>query len=316
MKNKNHIAIVGAGLVGSLLSIYLAKRGYKVTMFERRNDMRNQDIGGGRSINLALSNRGLKALQEAGLEATIRKSAVPMHGRMIHPITGDLNFQPYGKEGQFINSISRSGLNIVLMNEAERLGVEILFDSKVENIDLYKTQVTWSLNEQRITNNYQLIVGADGAYSSVRNAFQFSDRFNYSQHYIEHGYKELTIPADKNGSFKFEKNALHIWPRESFMLIALPNLDGSFTCTLFFPFNGPRSFDSLKSSEDVSSFFNQFFPDVVPLMPTLLYDFENNLASSLVTIQSWPWYKNNSLLIGDAAHGIVPFLRSGDECRF
>jgi hypothetical protein len=257
--------------------------------------MRKQDFGGGRSINLALSNRGLKALHAVGLDDAIRKSAVPMHGRMIHPMEGDLNFQPYGKAGQFINSISRSGLNAVLMDEAERLGVEIFFESKVENIDLSKTQITYNANEQLVTNNYQLIVGTDGAYSTVRNAFQLSDRFNYAQHYIEHGYKELTIPAGADGKFLLEKNALHIWPRESFMLIALPNLDGSFTCTLFSPFNGPLSFDTIRSKEDVLSFFKKYFPDVIPLMPTLLEDFVSNPTSSLVTIHAWPWYKNNSL---------------------
>jgi kynurenine 3-monooxygenase len=320
LKKKNHIAIVGAGLVGSLLSIYLVRRGYKVTLYERRSDMRKQDFGGGRSINLALSNRGLKALHAVGLDDAIRKSAVPMHGRMIHPMEGDLNFQPYGKAGQFINSISRSGLNVVLMDEAERLGVEIFFESKVESIDLSKTQITYNANEQLVTNNYQLIVGADGAYSSVRNAFQLSDRFNYAQHYIEHGYKELTIPAGADGKFLLEKNALHIWPRESFMLIALPNLDGSFTCTLFSPFNGPLSFDTIRSKEDVLSFFKKYFPDVIPLMPTLLEDFVSNPTSSLVTIHAWPWYKNNSLLMGDAAHGIVPFYGQGmnagfEDCR-
>jgi kynurenine 3-monooxygenase len=328
---KDHIAIVGAGLVGSLLSIYLVKRGYKVSIFERREDMRKQEVGGGRSINLALSNRGIKALDEVGLSHLIKQAAVPMHGRMVHPISGSQNFQAYGKEGQFINSISRSGLNIVLMDEAERLGVTIHFNSKIETVDLHNTKLVFgshpnqqdskptevnSINE----GSFKLIIGADGAYSSVRSAFQISDLFDYSQSYIEHGYKELTIPAEKAKEHKLEKNALHIWPRESFMLIALPNLDDSFTCTLFFPFQGPLSFASIKGKADVHSFFQNYFPDALPLMPTLEEDFLSNPTSSLVTIQCWPWAKNNSLLIGDAAHGIVPFFGQGmnagfEDCR-
>jgi kynurenine 3-monooxygenase len=324
---KSHIAVVGAGLVGSLISIYLVKRGYKVTLLERRADMRKQDVGGGRSINLALSNRGIKALNEVGLADVIKKNAIPMHGRMVHLTEGQPNLQPYGKEGQFINSISRSGLNMVLMDEAERLGVEIQFNSRIESVDLVNTKIVCrpqsivdSPDHKLSTMNCGLIIGTDGAYSTVRGAFQISDRFDYSQDYIEHGYKELTIPATVDGQFRMERNALHIWPRESFMLIALPNPDASFTCTLFFPFDGPLSFTSIKSKEAVLSFFQQYFPDVIPLMPTLVEDFLSNPTSSLVTIRSWPWNKNKTLLIGDAAHGIVPFFGQGmnagfEDCR-
>jgi kynurenine 3-monooxygenase len=318
---KKHIAVVGAGLVGSLLSIYLVKRGYRVTLLERRGDMRKQGVGGGRSINLALSNRGIKALNEVGLAEQIRQTAIPMHGRMVHLMDGQINFQPYGKEGQFINSISRSGLNIVLMNEAERLGVDVQFEEKIEGVDFSSTKIVYAKADQQLsTKNYDLIIGADGAYSSVRHAFQVSDRFDYSQTYIEHGYKELSIPAGPNGEFSLEKNALHIWPRESFMLIALPNPAGDFTCTLFFPFEGRLSFDKIKSKEDVQSFFSKYFPDAVALMPTLEEDFLTNPTSSLVTVQCWPWVKNNTLLIGDAAHGIVPFFGQGmnagfEDCR-
>jgi kynurenine 3-monooxygenase len=326
---KKHIAVVGAGLVGSLISIYLKKRGYDVSLFERRGDMRKREVGGGRSINLALSNRGIKALHEVGLADAIKKNAIPMHGRMVHAIDGQQSLHPYGKEGQFINSISRSGLNIVLLDEAEKLGVEILFGQRIDSIDITNTRIVHSpqsivhgntRDNRQSTMDYGLIIGADGAYSAVRDAFRVSDRFDYSQTYIEHGYKELTIPADATGKFKMEKNALHIWPRESFMLIALPNPDGSFTCTLFFPFEGPVSFASIKSKEDVQAFFRKYFPDAMALMPTLDEDFLSNPASSLVTVRCFPWTKNNSLLIGDAAHGIVPFYGQGmnagfEDCR-
>jgi kynurenine 3-monooxygenase len=325
---KNHIAVVGAGLVGSLLSIYLAKRGYRVSLLERRADMRKQTVGGGRSINLALSSRGIKALNDVGLAEKIEGSAIPMRGRMVHGLFGHPNFQAYGKEGQFINSISRSGLNMTLMDEAERCGVDIEFNCRVEAVDLVKTLLVKS-GQSAVSSGqgtgaesqeYKLIIGADGAYSSVRNAFQISDRFDYSQTYIEHGYKELTIPAGNGNAFRMEKNALHIWPRESFMLIALPNPDGSFTCTMFFPIDGTLSFQAIKSENDVRAFFEKYFPDVVPLMPTLAEDFLSNPVSSLVTIRCWPWAKNNALLIGDAAHGIVPFFGQGmnagfEDCR-
>lgn len=319
-KNKKQITIVGAGLVGSLLSIYLARRGYKVMVFERRMDMRSHMMGAGRSINLALSNRGIRALEEVGLAVQLKENAMPMHGRMMHDLTGQLTFQAYGKQGQFINSISRSGLNIVLMNEAEKLGVDFHFDHRCLDINLEKTEITFQHYGGTKHHHADLIIGADGAFSAVRGSFQISDRFDYAQHYIEHGYKELRIPPGEAGEFLMEKNALHIWPRESFMLIALPNPDATFTCTLFFPFQGLQSFDTLKTPEDVHYFFEKNFPDALKLMPTLVEDFRDNPTSSLVTIRCYPWVRNNTLLIGDAAHGIVPFFGQGmnagfEDCR-
>ncbi len=315
MKQSKHIAIVGAGLVGSLLAIYLKKRGHDVSVFERRGDMRKGNGDVGRSINLALSTRGIKALEEVGLAGEIQKAAIPMHGRMMHDISGKLSFLPYGKEGQFINSISRSGLNILLMNEAERIGVNFSFDKRCTTVDFATTSISFA---DSINQSFDLVIGADGAYSAIRWSMQTTDRFNFSQHYIEHGYKELHIPSSYSSSL--EKNALHIWPRESFMMIALPNPDGSFTCTLFFPFEGQQSFSSLYSNQKIQEFFSTVFPDAVPLMPELLHDYNTNPTSSLITVKCFPWVKNKTFLIGDAAHGIVPFYGQGmnagfEDCR-
>jgi len=320
MAKSKHIAIVGAGLVGSLLSIYLIKRGYKVSVFERRFDMREHLIDGGRSINMALSNRGIKALEENGLASLLKKTAVAMNGRMIHDVSGNLTFQPYGKQGEFINSISRAGLNMVLMSEAEKLGVEFFFEHRCSGVDLTKTEITFQIHAAVIHKAFDVIIGADGAFSAVRGSMTFTDRFEYSQTYIEHGYKEFRIPPGEQGQFLLEKNALHIWPRESFMLIALPNPDATFTCTLFFPHDGNPSFSSLNEPEDFQGFFEKAFPDVVPLMPTLLEDLRDNPTPSLVTVRCYPWVANKTLLIGDAAHGIVPFFGQGmnsgfEDCR-
>lgn len=315
-KNKKQITIVGAGLVGSLLSIYLARRGYKVMVFERRMDMRSHMMGAGRSINLALSNRGIRALEDVGLATQLKENAMPMHGRMMHDVAGHLTFQAYGKQGQYINSVSRTGLNIVLMNEAEKLGVDFHFDHRCLDVNLEKTEISFQHYGGTKHHQADLIIGADGAFSAVRGSLQVSDRFDYAQHYIEHGYKELRIPPGEAGEFLMEKNALHIWPRESFMLIALPNPDATFTCTLFFPFHGGQSFDALQTPEDVHSFFEKNFPDALKLMPTLTEDFRDNPTSSLVTIRCYPWVKNKTLLIGDAAHGIVPFFGQGMNAGF
>jgi kynurenine 3-monooxygenase len=322
MGSTKHIAITGAGLVGSLLAIYLRKRGYAITVFERRVDLRKMDLYAGRSINLALSTRGIKALEEVGLADEIRKAAIPMHGRMMHSLQGDLSFLPYGKQGQFINSISRSDLNALLINEAEKLGAEFLFDHRCLQVDLDQTTLTLhnNISNTTTTRQYDLIIGADGAFSAVRGAMQFTDRFDFSQDYIDHGYKELHIPAGAGKAFQLEKNALHIWPRESFMMIALPNPDGTFTCTLFFPFEGKPSFETLRDDQAIRNFFTSNFPDAVKLMPGLLEDFHSNPTSSLVTMKCFPWVRNKTLLIGDAAHAIVPFYGQGmnagfEDCR-
>jgi kynurenine 3-monooxygenase len=322
MNSAKHIAIVGAGLVGSLLSIYLAKRGYKVSVFERRGDMRKGTGDAGRSINLALSNRGIRALEEVGLAEILKGVVIPMHGRMMHDVKGNLSYLAYGKTGQYINSISRSGLNMVLMDEAEKHGVNLFFNHRCTQIDFDNTSLTLQAMgaASSQTFDFDVIVGADGAFSAVRSFMQVTDRFNYSQYYIDHGYKEMHIPAGKNGEFLLEKNALHIWPRESFMMIALPNPDATFTCTLFFPFEGATSFNALKTRDDVEKFITNTFPDALALNPKLVDDYFSNPTSSLVTVKCYPWIRNKTLLIGDAAHAVVPFYGQGmnagfEDCR-
>jgi kynurenine 3-monooxygenase len=316
---KKDITIIGAGLVGSLLSIYLSRRGYKVKLFERRPDMRKEKISAGRSINLALSDRGLLALEKVGLAEEIKKISIPMHGRYIHNLDGSTAFQPYGKQGQYINSVSRATLNMKLMDLAEQHGAEIFFNHKCEAIDWKTNTVSFELPGSRLTaHSPELIFGSDGAYSAARLQHQLQhDRFQYSQYYIDFGYKELSIPPAADGGFIMEKNALHIWPRGNYMLIALPNIDGSFTCTLFFPFEGDPSFASLNTTGKVKSFFEKTFTDAVPLMPALEEDFFANPTSSLVTVRCYPWIREDKFaLIGDAAHAIVPFFGQGMNCGF
>lgn len=316
---QKEITIIGAGLVGSLLSIYLAKRGYQVKIYERRPDMRKETISAGRSINLALSDRGLLALEKVGLAEEIKKIAIPMHGRFIHHTHGTTAFQPYGREGQYINSVSRATLNSKLMDLAEQEGVEIFFEHKCTVIDWQKHTISFErLNFQTETFGYERIFGADGAFSISRLQHQLQhDRFDYQQYYIDCGYKELTIPPTAAGDFAMKVNALHIWPRKDYMLIALPNLDRSFTCTLFFPFEGDLSFNKLDTAEKVRSFFETTFPDAVPLMPGYVEEFFQNPVSSLVTVKCYPWIREDRFaLIGDAAHAIVPFFGQGMNCGF
>ncbi|MCE7996466.1 MAG: FAD-dependent monooxygenase [Roseivirga sp.] len=312
MENKQ-ITILGAGLVGSLLSIFLAKKGYQVTIFERRPDMRKAGAIGGRSINLALSHRGLKALDAVGIKEKVQENCIPMPGRMIHDLEGRLDFQPYGKEGQFINSVSRGGLNELLVNEAENQGVKVEFEHRCTDVDFESASATF---DNGSTVKADFLFGADGAFSALRSAMQKTDRFNYSQDYITAGYKELSMPPTADGDFALDPGALHIWPRGEYMLIALPNLDKSFTCTLFFPFEGPISFEALKTESDVTAFFHNKFRDAVPHLTHLEKEFFENPTSSLVTVRCDPWVKGNTALIGDAAHALVPFYGQGMNAGF
>ncbi len=316
-RSAKNIAIVGAGLVGSVMACYLAKRGYQVDLFERRSDPRIENPEGGRSINLALSNRGWKPLAELGLEDSVKKLIIPMRGRMMHDEEGNLTYQQYGRDGEAINSISRGGLNELLLNHAEEEGIRMHFSQTVVDVDFENGIIHF---KDRMSFTADVILGADGAYSMLRYQMQRTERFNYSQYFIEYGYKELSIPAGSNGSHLLETNALHIWPRGRFMLIALPNLDGSFTCTLFLPYEGQNSFDQLDTNERITKFFQSNFADALALMPELHEDFKENPTSSLVTIRCFPWSRGKVLLLGDASHGIVPFYGQGmnsgfEDCR-
>jgi kynurenine 3-monooxygenase len=313
--------IVGAGLVGSLWAVYLSKAGYKVQIFEKRPDIRISDISAGKSINLALSERGWKAFKTVGVANEIKKIAIPMYGRTMHDLEGNLTYQPYGKEGQAIYSVSRGGINAKMMDIAEKLGsADISFNEVCTNVDMENGIVHFENNTSNATSEIQsdLIFAADGAFSAVRyKGMQQLNRFNYEQRYIEDGYREILLPANDDGSYKLEKNTLHIWPRGRFMLIALPNEDGSFTCTLFMPFeNNENSFANLKTQEQVNAFFKSTFPDFFELMPNVADAWEDHPLSSLAIIRCYPWTHKKVALMGDAAHATVPFYGQGMNCGF
>jgi kynurenine 3-monooxygenase len=314
------ITLIGAGLTGPLLAIGLIKRGFAVEIYERRPDMRRVHIRAGRSINLALSARGIHALSAAGLWNEMREIAIPMRGRMMHSAASELTFQPYGRnEEEVIYSVSRADLNIALLNAAEAAGVKIHFRQRCTDIDLK----TGSLHLRDEQNGRErkvqsgTIIGCDGSGSAIRDAMLKLHRFNFSQEYLNYGYKELTIPAGHGKKHALDVNALHIWPRGHYMLIALPNIDGTFACILFLPFDGPDSFAELTTPAAVTEFFQSRFPDALRLMPGLADNFFDNPTGSMVTIKCSPWHvEGRVLLLGDAAHAIVPFFGQGINCGF
>jgi kynurenine 3-monooxygenase len=314
------VTLIGAGLNGPLLAILLRRRGFAVEIYERRPDMRRVRVNAGRSINLALSTRGIHALQQAGLWERMQSIIIPMKGRMMHSIAGELTFQPYGNnETEVINSISRAELNIALMNAAEEQGATIHFNQRCAGYDL-KTGTVRLRDEntgEDVDRDTGVVIGCDGSASAIRAEMLKLSRFNFSQQHLDYGYKELTIAAGTDGEHLLETNALHIWPRGNHMLIALPNIDGTFACILFLPFEGADSFASLGTAADVVRFFEDRFPDALKLMPQLTDNYAANPTGAMVTVKCSPWHvEGRSLLLGDAAHAIVPFFGQGINCGF
>ena len=313
------VSIVGAGLVGSLCSLYMTKRGYEVNVFERRNDLRSELITAGKSINLALSKRGWTSLKKAGIDSEVMKIAIPVYKRIMHDKKGNLTDQPYGNEGECIYSVSRAQMNVLMMNLAEKNGANLYFNEKCIDVDFEKSIVSFenTLSKKTKIVNSDFVIGADGAFSIVRKQMVFKKNHEYNYTEIQHDYKELLIPAGDNGRYLLDKNALHIWPRGDFMLMALANLDGSFTCTLFAPKKGRNSFDGLNNKKKVEDYFKSIFPDFTKLVPDLFQQWQNNPTSTLGIVRTYPWHINNtSLIIGDAAHATVPFYGQGMNCGF
>jgi kynurenine 3-monooxygenase len=317
-QTSKNIAIIGSGLVGSLLAIYLKKRGHSITVFDRRPDIRSVKFSG-RSINLAMSNRGWNALRSVGIETEVKKIAIPLDKRAMHVVGQPEYYQKYGKEGEAIWSISRGVLNRTMIDLAESAGVAFKFEEKVWDVSLHEAKLYTGETEKGHWKEYEfdMIFGCDGAFSRVRHKMQRRSRFDYSQDFIDVGYKELTIPANADGTHKLDANSFHIWPRGKFMLIAMPNLDGSFTCTLFMPFEGEVSFEAITTKDQAKTFFSKYFPNVMQVMDDLLEDFFNNPTSAMVTMKCYPWtYWNKVALVGDSAHAVVPFYGQGMNAGF
>src|ERR1041384_1459414 len=312
--------LIGSGLAGGLLAAYLGRRGYDVDLYERRENPREGSMLEGRSIKLPLSTRGIHALEQIGIAKEVLQHAIPMRGRMIHEKSGALHFAPYDVDpNKHINSIGRAALNMTVIEAAQRSpNVRVHFNHKCTSVDLDDATAHLETPSGKVDAQGDAVIGVDGAFSAVRQSMELNvPNFQYDESYLAHGYKELAIPPSPNGSWQMEKNALHIWPRKSFMMIALPNPDGSFTCTLFWEFEGRRSFATTKTDDDVRRFFDEEFPDAVPLMPNLVNDFRENPTGSLVTIRCAPWfYRDKVCLVGDAAHAVVPFYGQGMNAAF
>lgn len=322
MTKENKIIIVGAGLCGTLLAVRMAQRGFKVHLYEKRSDLRKGEEDAGRSINLALSARGLKALDRVGIKDAVLAHCIPMRGRMIHPLNGNSFLSKYsGRTEDYINSVSRSGLNRALLDEAEKLdNIQLFFDAKVSAVDLKNASIEYIQSGNHYKDSGSVVIGTDGAGSVVRRSMMGKTTdllFNYSQDFLRHGYKELTILPNDNGGWKIEKEALHIWPRGHFMIIALPNLDGSFTLTMFHPFDTEIGFDALDNTNKVQAFFEKYFPTLLPHIPHYKEEFFENPVGTLGTIKCYPWQAyGKALIMGDASHAIVPFYGQGMNASF
>ena len=314
------ITIVGGGLVGSLMAYYMAKRGYTVNVYEGRPDLRKTDINAGKSINLVISHRGFTALEKVGLKEEMEKITVPAYGRMTHDLDSNQNFYSYSIHNKAIHSVSRGGLNAALMTKAEEFeNVTFHFNHKCVSVDLDTASATFKNYETgaETTVSADLLVGSDGAFSAVRREMTKLPRFNYSQHYISAGYKEIHIPAAEDGSAQLDLKALHIWPRKEFMLMGLANLDNGFTGTIFAPYEGEDSFETVNTDEEIEAYFKKYFPDAIALIPDYKEQYKNNPTSPLAIIRCEPWnYQNKVMLVGDAAHAIVPFYGEGMNCGF
>lgn len=317
-----HLLIVGAGLCGSLLALKLAQHGYKITLIEKRLDLRSADISAGRSINLAFSDRGIKGIKRVGLEDKVKSLCIPMRGRMLHDKESNTKFSAYsGQDDNYINSISRSGLNALLLNEVEKHdNVKLIFQAACHSVDVENAKANFK--NEKTDEDFEIqadyIIGTDGAGSVVRQALMKNRdlRFSFSQNFLTHGYKELSI-SPKDGQHQIYKNALHIWPRGENMLIALPNLDGSFTVTLFLAYEGGQyNFNNLTTPEIVEEYFQKDYPDALELMPNLATEFFENPTAALGTVRCSPWTYKKTLIMGDAAHAIVPFYGQGMNASF
>ena len=319
--SKANFTLIGAGLTGPLLATYLAQRGHSVEIYECRPDMRKESISAGRSINLALSARGNHALKEVGLYDKIKLNTIPMKGRMIHDLDGSTHLQPYGqKENEVIFSVSRAQLNMELMTWAEETGnVTIRFNHQLISADLEQNKLMFQLSDslEELELSFNRVIGCDGSASILRKSIVEKADIQYVKKPLGHGYKELTIPPLESGEFQIEPNVLHIWPRGNYMLIALPNNDCSFTCTLFFPMAGATSFKTVKTEKDILDLFQSQFPDAIKLMSTLVEDFQSNPTGDLASVYCKPWhFGDKALLIGDAAHAVVPFFGQGMNASF